>query len=871
MYTRRQELICTENQMIAKPGVVLRDGEVIRIRMNNGQIYEKMGDGVTPIIDLPYNINSEFAERAEKAANEAAENAREEVETLVGELGVVQTTGDSPTAVMSQKATTELAEKITEHTDVTYSYDNPELCPFEGYMNAVTGTEKPSGSWRATDYIPVNEGTTIRGENVFGNAKATPVAFYDAYKNFISSVVFETDGFNALDVTPPANAKYARLSFFNSSSPISVETWVKALGEDKLVQGAGDSIDKVMSQKAVTDMVERFVDGECYILNEDKVKNEGIQGGKFGSSDIRITYKSPMVFDYDVEIRCESGYKFEVVTWQDTTLEPNSFIAGSGWKTNAYIVKAGTIFNLFIAKTDEGTINVSEYANVRLYRSGSISVEEVNLKVDNLADSVHHTTPIIRKELVVNETHNNGLFWFDNTRLAYKVPMLFNYDVEVRCESGYRFSVITWSDTTITQSNFVSSSGWREEPYVVRGGTIFTLLISKIDNSEISVSEYDNIKMYRTLDFGAEETPKQSDVLARNQTALQNLYAASKYDPRQDKRFTALITTDVHSDSARLRNAIEVLNGVEAIDCGFCLGDMQGGNYSESDGTRYTNIVNTSEKPFYTVLGNHDQMNYPCDMTGGTPTEAFNKFIQPTLSVLGQNITEPYYKVLYDTYKIAFICLNNFDAPTEQNADGTFIVRRDTECISAEQLAWFIEALNTIPADYHLIVARHSFPSGNQRIDHEWTQAWVLAGSVLVYSDNNIIPDIIDAWIKGASLSKTYAPMSGFELCPTHNVNVDFSSRGAGNFVCYLVGHSHRDLICTPTAYENQIIIGFCATTIDDGQDNTSDLPRVSGTRTQDAITAITVDTAARKIRLVRFGSDITFDLVKRDVTTINY
>lgn len=112
MYTRRQELICTENQMIAKPGVVLRDGEVIRIRMNNGQIYEKMGDGVTPIIDLPYNINSEFAERAERAANEAAENAREEVSHIVGELGIVQTTGTSETAVMSQKATTDEVGKV---------------------------------------------------------------------------------------------------------------------------------------------------------------------------------------------------------------------------------------------------------------------------------------------------------------------------------------------------------------------------------------------------------------------------------------------------------------------------------------------------------------------------------------------------------------------------------------------------------------------------------------------------------------------------------------------------------------------------------------------------------------------------------------
>jgi len=95
-YTRRQELICTEDQMNAKPNVILRDGEVIRIRMNNGSVYEKIGDGATPIIDLPYNINSEI--KTETLA---------ELERRVGELGVVQTTGDSPTAVMSQRAVTD--------------------------------------------------------------------------------------------------------------------------------------------------------------------------------------------------------------------------------------------------------------------------------------------------------------------------------------------------------------------------------------------------------------------------------------------------------------------------------------------------------------------------------------------------------------------------------------------------------------------------------------------------------------------------------------------------------------------------------------------------------------------------------------------
>ena len=80
-YTRRQELMCTEAQMTAKPNVVLRDGEAIYIKMKNGTIRHKIGDGVTRIIDLPFS--------------------------KVFDGSILQSLGDSETAVMSQKAVTE--------------------------------------------------------------------------------------------------------------------------------------------------------------------------------------------------------------------------------------------------------------------------------------------------------------------------------------------------------------------------------------------------------------------------------------------------------------------------------------------------------------------------------------------------------------------------------------------------------------------------------------------------------------------------------------------------------------------------------------------------------------------------------------------
>lgn len=124
-YTRRQELICTEEQMNAKPNVVLRDGEVIRVRKSNGCVSEKMGDGVTRIIDLPYLNEAERAEAAAERAEEAATKAMPFVTPQIfGAVGDGSTDDSEKMAVAAaQKLSVDLGERsyvvsdtITLHT-----------------------------------------------------------------------------------------------------------------------------------------------------------------------------------------------------------------------------------------------------------------------------------------------------------------------------------------------------------------------------------------------------------------------------------------------------------------------------------------------------------------------------------------------------------------------------------------------------------------------------------------------------------------------------------------------------------------------------------------------------------------------------------
>ena len=207
-------------------------------------------------------------EENEAARQEEFDNEKEErkkaFDDFFNELDIVQTPGDSESAVMSQKATTDLAKMITKCVDVTCSPGEEETVPFAGMIN-LSGVYWGGEAWRTTDYIPVNESSTIKSnEWMYGNTSTVPtVTFYDADKNFISNIL--NDGTNGnyftIDTTPPEGARYVRLTFLASqkSNWIRVVTWIKAVTEDNIAHKAGNSKEKIMSQKATTDYVKEYV------------------------------------------------------------------------------------------------------------------------------------------------------------------------------------------------------------------------------------------------------------------------------------------------------------------------------------------------------------------------------------------------------------------------------------------------------------------------------------------------------------------------------------------------------------------------------------------------------------------------------------
>lgn len=383
-----------------------------------------------------------------------------------------------------------------------------------------------------------------------------------------------------------------------------------------------------------------------------------------------------------------------------------------------------------------------------------------------------------------------------------------------------------------------------------------------------------------SLRFLYGENRSRENIVSLNEDVLPAVYASSKYGVNGlgtrnvNKGLSMLVSTDVHRSVSQMESAINYLNAIDSIDCGICLGDMAAVNYIESDGTWYTSLVNGSDKPFYTVIGNHDGGNSASISISGTKAQQFAKWIEPTLDVLGiSDLTATYYKVDFADYPVTLIVIDNYDEPDTVASGGDFKVSRDVEAISQTQLDWLASALAAVPIGNHLIIARHSGGCGSYEsmTDAVFTQPDKSIVSSTKGYDSDPVIELVEAWRNGSSLNTTFVPASAFVgLLPSLSVDADFSSRGTGTFACYIGGHTHWDVISHDSTY-GQLFVTLAATANDNWQNKDSDLPRATGCKAEDCLTVVSLDTANRKVNLVRIGSNITTAMTERIMEALSY
>ena len=375
-----------------------------------------------------------------------------------------------------------------------------------------------------------------------------------------------------------------------------------------------------------------------------------------------------------------------------------------------------------------------------------------------------------------------------------------------------------------------------------------------------------------------EEKTALAPIIERNRDVEHVMLAACRYGhhglgvKNKDKRLSLLAVTDVHGSETQMRSAIAYLNHYDAFDGGICLGDIMPAHFN-SPADWYVDAVLSANKPFYTVLGNHDHGNSADATLAATPKMAFDKFIAPTREKMEMPaLDQPYYCKLFEKYGVALVVLNGNDTPDGTDEKGNYKIHRGVEMYGQAQIDWLVRTLAEIPEGYHLLLASHTFLHAHDVVECAFSQKgkrlnWSHSGNP--YHDTELLTDIIHAWTCGTRLSGVYTPIR--EDLPAITVDVDFSARGEGIFVAHLIGHFHRDTIARSKKYPEQMIVSLISTANDVWQNHACDLPRAAGTKAEDAITAVTVDTGARELRLVRIGSNMTMDLTERTYIALPY
>lgn len=336
--------------------------------------------------------------------------------------------------------------------------------------------------------------------------------------------------------------------------------------------------------------------------------------------------------------------------------------------------------------------------------------------------------------------------------------------------------------------------------------------------------------------------------------------------------------SDTHG-SANAENAVTILNKLYADGrCSFMIhtGDVHPSTFANiGQWNTFAGYIANANAPVLMVSGNHDVGNTSQNTTdGSTATDAqlYARMFEPYVS--GWDLTSHptgkcyWYKDFADS-GVRLIGLHDFESDYETDSNNQLLYKRGYAAYRQAQIDWLIQALLTCPAGYGVIIAKHNPVNLRGTLDNPFNGEYLQGKNTgQTYVDKDIIPTIVQAFMDGDSINRTFAQESG--VVTTLTVNQDFSGKNSGaHFVCYLDGHTHADGVSFLKDFPKQLELNI-------GADNYhyqhyADTYNQQGTLHQDLLNYVSVDVDNGYVYILRIGNDFTAQADRRDFTAINY
>ena len=320
--------------------------------------------------------------------------------------------------------------------------------------------------------------------------------------------------------------------------------------------------------------------------------------------------------------------------------------------------------------------------------------------------------------------------------------------------------------------------------------------------------------------------------------------------------------SDIHGDIKRFNNALEYFEKYKP-DFVIHTGDLVVWN-SEDNVDWFFEGVNRLSMPAYNCIGNHETFDNSHTLTN---EELYEKYIE-RLKNITMDTKKGYYYVDFEKYKLRLIVLNNYELYLEDWK------KRDKYALLQEQCEWLIDALKDAEEkEWGIVIASHEsdeyvLPNSDDRgfcqkfEPHPWGVA---------KERKHIVADIVDAFMNAKTLKNSYKVDNVEDL-----IEIDCSFSKKSEFICYINGHRHGDYIGYLPSYPEQLSMCMtCSGCHPEGYHNIgeeiSDLPRIPGTESEDAINFYCIDREERKVSVVRVGACVNDEFKMRVAAVYTY
>lgn len=399
-------------------------------------------------------------------------------------------------------------------------------------------------------------------------------------------------------------------------------------------------------------------------------------------------------------------------------------------------------------------------------------------------------------------------------------------NIIVSTKDGSKTAAISLYDKNKT---FISVIDWTNDAEVDNSNVYYIRIAARKSAANPDISDSDiediasNIVIKRRIAENALSNVSDDSTNAKEELITNALRktAAADYDI-----FNLLHFSDLHGNAARLENVIEFYNSFKtkyAIQDALLTGDIVYAKYS--NGMSWFDAVDDSEN-ILLVIGNHDATEATIDYETNEHTQAelWDQYYSTRISnwnVVNTSGNTYYYKDYSDS-GIRLIVLNSMLGGDDATA----------------QLTWLEGVLDSaLNEELAVIVSCHYRSNSAQKLSCNFTDRNM---NLVNYTKNALSPDAM-ALVQ------------------------NFISSG-GEFVCYLCGHMHTDIVSYNSDYPSQLFVSVV-----DAYGFTnyqSDLDRKSY---PNAFNLFFVDRSNHCFKIVRMGADCDSYLRSRDCITVDY